>query len=321
MSKILVTGAGGFIGSHLVERLVGSGHKVTALCRYTSTSSVGLLKETEVLDDIEIKYGDVRSRDDVMNAVEGNDIIMHLAAQIAIPWSYLSPAEFVQTNTIGTMNVLMAGRKWNVDRIVHMSTSEVYGTATTIPMNEFHPQVAQSPYSASKIAADKLCQSFNRSYGTPVVIARPFNTYGPRQSNRAIIPSVILQILGNKKTIQLGSMTASRDFNFVNDTVNNLICMALSKEGAGDEFNLASGKSYKLVEIVGKISYLLGCETECVLDPKRVRPINSEVERLIGDSRKANKLFELPDRTDIMTGLAKTIEYFKSHYREERFTL
>lgn len=215
----------------------------------------------------------------------------------------------------------MEAKEQNVDRVVHMSTSEVYGTAQQIPMDELHPQVAQSPYSASKIAADKIAQSFYRSFGTPIVIARPFNTYGPRQSNRAVIPSIILQALRDPNEIVLGSLTASRDFNYVGDTVNNLIKMALSKEGAGYEFNLCCGKDYKLTDIVNKVATYLGGAGKVGLDETRVRPKDSEVERLIGNPTAANCLFNLEPRTSIDIGLQSTIEYFQSHYTEEKFTL
>ncbi len=328
MANVLVTGAGGFIGSHLVEKLFED-HNVTAFLRYTSSGSRGCLNEckspawmADHPEEFKVIYGDIRSRDDIYRAVKDNEIthIIHLAAQIAIPWSYLSPAEFVQTNIIGTLNILMAAKEFGIERVVHMSTSEVYGTAQEDIMDERHPQVAQSPYAASKIGADKLCESFHRAFKLPVVIARPFNTYGPRQSGRAVIPSIILQAL-EKDEIQLGSLTCSRDFNYVEDQVNALVKLCFSDKGAGKAYNLCTGEDYSLGEIVKYVGQILGKELTIKIDKKRERPKDSEVDRLCGDGSVANEVFGLEERTGIMTGLIKTVDYFKEHKRPERFTL
>lgn len=330
--KVLVTGAGGFIGSHVVEALINNGHEVIALVRYTSAGKAGLLEE--VYGDVEgvnlvdlgrylkIIKGDVRNQDDVYRAVEGVDVIIHMAAQIAIPWSYVSPREFTSTNIGGTLNILMAAKKLKIKRIIHISTSEIYGSCQVDQqMDEFHPQVCQSPYAASKISADKLCQSFFHSFETPVVIVRPFNTYGSRQSNRAVIPSIILQAISAKTRIALGSLDAARDFNFVKDTAANICNIALAEGGHGQEYNLCSGESWKLREIVEKVGIIVGANLISYVEAKRVRPKHSEVMKLCGDGSKANEKFGLPKRTDIMTGLRETIQYYRTHKKEERFTL
>jgi len=271
--------------------------------------------------DIEIVMGDVRSQNDVFRAAKGCEYIVHLAAQIAIPWSYISPHEFVSTNVTGTLNTLMAAKEFDVKRMIAISTSEIYGTAQYTPMDEYHPLVSQSPYSASKIAAEKMAQAFHRSFGTPVVIVRPFNAYGPRQSNRAVIPSIILQALSGKTEIELGSLTARRDFNYVNDLVDNLTKVLFSDMGTGQEFNLCSGVSYSLSEIVERVGTLTGQDLAPLLDKKRVRPKDSEVHELLGDGDRANEMFGLAERTDIMAGLKQTIRYFEDHKKEEKFTL
>jgi dTDP-glucose 4,6-dehydratase len=322
--NVLVTGAGGFIGSHLVEALHAKDGRVTAFLRYTSSNSIGCLKDITLLSDLftDFVFGDIRSRDDVYRVVKDNKIshIIHLAAQIAIPWSYLSPEEFVNTNVIGTLNILMAAKEFGVRRVVHMSTSEVYGTAQEDIMDEFHPQVAQSPYAASKIAADKLCESFHRSFGLPVVIARPFNTYGPRQSGRAVIPSIILQAL-EKNEIQLGSLTCRRDFNYVEDQADALVKLCFSDKGAGKAFNLCSGVDHSLGGIVERVGKILGKNLVIKIDEQRVRPKDSEVDRLCGDGSLFIETFGIHADLDIMEGLKRTIDYFKEHKRPERFTL
>lgn len=321
MAEILITGAGGFIGSHLTEYLVHQGHEVTAFVRYTSKGDAGWLKSD---DHYEIVYGDVHNQSDVSRAAKGNDYIIHLAAQIAIPWSYISPHEFVSTNVTGTLNVLLAARDLNVKRMIAISTSEIYGTAQYKPMDEKHPLVSQSPYSASKIAAEKMAQAFHRSFETPVVIVRPFNAYGPRQSNRAVIPSIILQALKHDEPniqIRLGSLTAKRDFNYVTDVVENLTKILFSEFGTGREYNLCSGLSYSLSGIVERVGTLLGKNLVPALDDIRVRPKHSEVDELIGDGDCANELFGLSPRTDIMEGLKQTIRYFEENKKEEKFTL
>ncbi len=312
--KILVTGAGGFIGSHVTEYLLGTGAEVTAFLRYTSTGGIGHLAEfaPEMQRKLHLVYGDIRNRDDVVRAISGNNIVIHLAAQIAIPYSYVSPADFLTVNATGTMNILAAGRAAKVRRIVHLSTSEVYGSAQYVPIDEKHPLVAQSPYAASKIAADKIAESFHRSFRSPVVIARPFNTYGPRQSARAVIPTIILQALRGK-TVKLGNTETRRDLNFVADTASALAKMALSSKGAGEQFNLATGRDYSIAELVGIIGDILGKNLTIKTDRRRIRPQGSEVEHLQGNGSRAAKTFKLGRRTDIKSGLKKTIAYFEAN--------
>lgn len=312
--KILVTGAGGFIGSHLTEYLIDSGAEVTAFVRYTSTGKAGFLDD---LDEnkrrkLKIVFGDIRDRDGGRRAVTGQDIIVHLAAQIAIPYSYIAPADFVSVNVNGTLNILSAAREAKVKRIVQLSTSEVYGSAQYVPIDEKHPLTAQSPYSASKIAADKLAESFCRSFGLPVVIARPFNTYGPRQSPRAVIPTIILQALQGK-VIRLGNVDTRRDLNYVGDTAKALAGIALSKKGVGGQFNIATGKDYSIAEVVGMVGDILGKKLTIKTEPRRVRPKESEVDRLLGDGSLAQKTFGLGRPTDIKTGIKQTADYFESH--------
>jgi dTDP-glucose 4,6-dehydratase len=312
--KILVTGAGGFIGSHLTEHLLDAGADVTAFLRYTSTGKAGYLDgiEKNKRRKLKVIFGDIRDRDDGRRAVQGIDIIIHLAAQIAIPYSYIAPADFVSVNVNGTLNMLSAARELKIKRMVHLSTSEVYGSAQYVPIDEKHPLVAQSPYSASKIAADKLAESFYHSFGTPVVIARPFNTYGPRQSPRAVIPTIILQALrGN--TIKLGNVDTRRDLNFVSDTARSLAKIALSTKGTGGQFNIASGKDYSIAEIVETVGDLLGKKLTIKTEKRRVRPKDSEVTRLLGDGSAAVKAFRLGARTDFKKGLKQTLVYYESH--------
>jgi len=312
--KILVTGAGGFIGSHLTELLLDSGAEVTAFIRYTSTGSIGHLEELDpaARRRLNVVFGDIRNRDDVNRAVSGNDIVVHLAAQIAIPYSYISPGDFLNVNAAGTLNVLMAARDTSVKRVVHLSTSEVYGSAQYTPIDERHPLAAQSPYAASKIAADKLAQSFHLSFGVPAVVARPFNTYGPRQSARAVIPTIILQALRGKN-IRLGNTDSRRDLNFVGDTAAALAKIALSSKGAGNQYNIASGRDFAISELVDIIGDILGKQLTIKTDRRRVRPGGSEVTRLLGDGSQAEKTFGLRKRTGIKTGLEMTIAFFESN--------
>lgn len=312
--KILVTGAGGFIGSHVTELLVKTGAKVTAFARYTSTGKAGYLDEIFIPDKrrLKIVLGDIRSFEDVKRAVGKNEFIINLAAQIAIPYSYISPGDFLNVNTVGTLNILNAAREKNVKRIVQLSTSEVYGSAQYLPIDEKHPQVAQSPYAASKIASDKLAESFHRSYNLPVVIARPFNTYGPRQSARAVIPTIIIQALRGK-IVFLGNIHTRRDLNFVGDTAAALIKMALSSKSNGGQFNICSGKDYSVKEIVEQVGNILGKKLIIKTDKRRVRPKKSEVDRLLGDGRKATKTFRLAKSIDISKGLEKAIDYFETN--------
>ncbi len=312
--KILITGAGGFIGSHVTEYLLDAGADVTAFLRYTSTGAIGRLAELKpsARRRLSLVYGDIRNRDDVVRAVSGRDIIIHLAAQIAIPYSYISPADFLNVNATGTMNIIAAGREAKVRRIVHLSTSEVYGSAQYVPIDEKHPLVAQSPYAASKIAADKVAESFHRSFGIPVVIARPFNAYGPRQSARAVIPTIILQALRGK-TIKLGNTDTRRDLNFVGDTASALAKMALSSKGAGEHFNIATGRDYSIAQLVEFVADILGKNLAIKTDRRRIRPRGSEVTRLRGDGSRAARTFKFGRRTDIRSGLKKTIAYYEAN--------
>lgn len=314
--RILVTGAGGFIGSHLTERLIDSGHTTTTFLRYTSTANRGHM----VHPLADMAWGDIRNRDDVIRAMRGCTIVVHLAAQIAIPYSYISSADFVTTNIIGTENVLMAAKELHVRRVVYISTSEVYGTAQEIPITEKHPLVAQSPYAASKIGAEKLCEAFNRTYGTPIVVVRPFNTYGPRQSARAVIPSIIQQAL-NGDCIQLANFLCRRDFNYVGDTVDSLMKVVFSKDGCGQVFNLATGQTYSLIEVVKEVAKISGRKLQPVIDEKRTRPKNSEVLLLVGDSSKAKEVFGVNHSTSLMDGLKKTWDYYKENRKVEVYTI
>ena len=312
---ILVTGAGGFIGSHVAERLLCQGHRVTAFVRYTSTGNAGYLDglDRRLTKNLTVVHGDIRNRDDIRRAASGTEIIIHLAAQIAIPYSYLSPGDFVEVNTVGTLNVLAAAREMPCRRIVHLSTSEVYGTAQYLPIDEKHPLTAQSPYAASKIAADKIVESFHRSFGLPAVIARPFNTYGPRQSPRAVIPTIIIQALRGT-TIRLGNVEPRRDLSFVEDTADALVKIALSQKGIGGQFNIASGKDYTIAEVVEIIADLLGKRLTIRTERRRVRPRSSEVAHLLGDRSLAAKTFRLKTPTLLRDGLARTLSWFEANF-------
>jgi len=323
--KVLVTGAGGFIGSHLTELLLKKSARVTALVRYTSSGRTGWLEHLppSAQKKIRIIHGDIRDPDICQQAVRGNDYIFHLAAQIAIPYSYIAPRDFLAVNAMGTANMLQAARAENVKKFLQVSTSEVYGTAQYIPIDENHPQVAQSPYSASKIAADKIAQSFYLSYGLPVVTVRPFNCFGPRQSARAIIPTIILQAL-RKKTIKLGNIKTSRDMNFVMDTAGGMIDACLCRETSGMTVNLATGKDYSIEEIVAFVGEILGKKLIIKTEKRRKRPAKSEVRRLIGDCSLAADIFGYKSRHSIQTGLSKTIRFFEKHidmYASEDYQL
>jgi NAD dependent epimerase/dehydratase len=314
--KILVTGADGFIGSHLVEELVNRGYQVKAFVLYNSFNSWGWLDtlSKEIKDNIEIFSGDIRDAYGVKNAMQGCDIVLHLAALIAIPYSYHSPETYVDTNIKGTLNILQAARELNIRHVVHTSTSEVYGTARFVPITEEHPLQGQSPYSASKIGADQLAYSFYASFKTPVTIIRPFNTYGPRQSSRAVIPTIITQIANGTTKIKLGSVSPTRDFNFVKDTVDGFISAALSNKGLGEVINLGSNFEISVGDTVNLISDIMGKNIEIITDDIRIRPENSEVERLWADNTKAKKLLEWSPKyggkDGLRNGLKETIEWF-----------
>ena len=313
---VLLTGADGFIGSHLTELLVRQGFKVRAFVMYNSFNSWGWLDQcsSDVKGQFEVFSGDIRDPHGVKAAMKGCDAVLHLAALIAIPFSYHSPDTYVETNVKGTLNVLQAAKELGVKRLIHTSTSEVYGTAQFVPITEEHRLLGQSPYSASKIGADQLAYSFYSSFDLPVVTLRPFNTYGPRQSARAVIPTVITQIAQGSKKINLGSTTPTRDFNYVMDIVAGFNSVLVSNKGIGEVFNLGSNSEISIGDTANLIADLMGKEIEIITDQKRVRPENSEVERLWADNRKANRLFEWQPKYTGMDGfkkgLTETIEWF-----------
>jgi len=316
MNAVLVTGADGFIGSHLVERLVQQGYKVRAFVQYNSFNSWGWLDQCppEIKGQFEVFSGDIRDPHGVKTAMQGCDAVLHLAALIAIPYSYHSPDTYVDTNVKGTLNVLQAARELGIKRLVHTSTSEVYGTARFVPITEAHPLQGQSPYSASKIAADQMAYSFYASFGLPVVIARPFNTYGPRQSARAVIPTIIAQIANGKKQISLGAVSPTRDFNFVQDTVSGFIAALESDRGIGEVVNFGSNFEVSIGDTARLIAEAMNAEVEIVTDENRLRPANSEVERLWADNAKALELFgwapAYGGRDGLKRGLAETAVWF-----------
>ena len=312
--NILVTGAGGFIGSHLAEFLVEKGYKVRAFVRYNSRNFWGWLEESKYRDRIEVYTGDIRDYDSVYNAMKGIDVVFHLAALISIPYSYISPLAYIKTNVEGTYNVLQAAKERKVSRVVHTSTSEVYGTAQYVPIDEKHPYNPQSPYAASKAAADHLALSYYRSYGLPVTIIRPFNTYGPRQSARAVIPTIITQILSGKKEIKLGNLRPTRDLNFVRDIVNGFYMVGLHPDTVGDVFNLGTGKEISIGDLARRIANLMGKDLEIVIDQNRIRPEKSEVERLCADATKARKITSWESMYTLDEGLKITIEWIKKHF-------
>lgn len=314
--SILVTGADGFIGSHLTEELVRQGYKVRAFVLYNSFNSWGWLDTApkEIRDNLEVFAGDIRDPHGVKEAMKGCDVVLHLAALIAIPYSYHSPYTYVDTNVKGTLNILQAARELGVQRVIHTSTSEVYGTARFVPITEDHPLQGQSPYSASKIGADQMAFSFYASFNLPVTIIRPFNTYGPRQSSRAVIPTIITQIANGQREIKLGSTSPTRDFNYVMDTVAGLIAAAESDNGFGEVINLGSNYEISVGDTVQLISDVMGKEIEIITDNARLRPENSEVERLWADNTKANKLLnwkpEYGGLEGFRRGLAETVNWF-----------
>ncbi|RTY34146.1 SDR family NAD(P)-dependent oxidoreductase [Chlorobium phaeovibrioides] len=315
-NKILITGADGFIGSHLTEALVRQGYNVRAFVLYNSFNSWGWLDHCapDVKGKFEVFSGDIRDPHGVKEAMKGCDVVMHLAALIAIPYSYHSPDTYVDTNIKGTLNVLQAARELGVKRIVHTSTSEVYGTARFVPITEEHPLQGQSPYSATKIAADQLAYSFYSSFGLPVIIARPFNTYGPRQSARAVIPTIITQIANGKRQIKLGAVSPTRDFNFVQDTVAGFIAAMNSEQGLGEVVNFGSNFEISIGDTVQLIAEVMNTEIEIITDEGRLRPANSEVERLWADNSKARQLFgwqpSYGGRDGFKRGLVETAEWF-----------
>jgi NAD dependent epimerase/dehydratase len=328
--RILVTGADGFIGSHLVEELVGAGEQVRALAQYNSFNSLGWLDTLapSVRENIEVVTGDIRDGYFVRNIVADCDVVYHLAALIAIPYSYIAPESYVATNVGGTLNVLIAARDHGVSKVIHTSTSEVYGTAQFVPITEDHPLQAQSPYAATKVAADQLALSFYRSFDLPVAILRPFNTYGPRQSARAILPTIITQILSGKRVIRLGALSPTRDFTFVKDTVRAFCCLAASDQGIGDVINLGGNFEMAIGETARLVADLMGVEIVIEQDSERIRPAKSEVERLWADNAKAERLIGWAPRhaglDGFRRGLAETVEWLRepanlARYRADQY--
>jgi dTDP-glucose 4,6-dehydratase len=323
--RVLVTGAGGFIASHLVERLVGMGAKVRAFARYNSRGDLGTLQwlEADTFKQVEVVAGDLRDASAIRQAARDVEIIFHLGALIAIPYSYVHPREVIETNILGTLNVLEAAREFHVAKVVHTSTSEVYGTAITVPISESHPLQGQSPYSASKIGADKIAESFYRAFQVPVATIRPFNTYGPRQSARAVIPTIITQAL-TRDTIKLGSLHPTRDFTFVKDTAEGFMLVAESPNTIGQELNVGSDAEISIQALAQKIIALIGRPVEIVTDEQRLRPSKSEVERLWADNRKAKELIGWTPRTSLDDGLRQTIEWITRNigrYRPNEYTI
>lgn len=309
MKRILITGADGFIGSHLTEMLFAKGYKIKALSQYNSFNNWGWLEYINCKDEIEILTGDVRDPHYCKKITQDVDVIFHLAALIAIPYSYNSPESYVSTNINGTLNICQAAKENSNIRLIHISTSEVYGTAKYVPMNEEHPLQAQSPYSASKIAADSIAMSFFNSFELPVTIARPFNTYGPRQSSRAIIPSIITQIASGSSEIKLGDLTPTRDLNFVEDTCKGLMLIEQNKETIGETINIGSNSEISMNKILRIIKDIMNSDVEIIQDAERIRPEKSEVYRLLCDNSKLKEMTGYEPSITIKEGLKKTVNW------------
>lgn len=317
MKKILVTGSDGFIGSHLVESLLEEGYEVKAFVLYNSFNTWGWLDTLpkEKRDQIEIFQGDIRDPHGVKEAMKGVDAVFHLAALIAIPFSYYSPDTYVDTNIKGTLNVLQAARDLGTERVLVTSTSEVYGTAQYVPIDELHPFQGQSPYSATKIGADRLAESFYRSFGLPVSIVRPFNTFGPRQSARAVIPTIITQLLAGKLEIKLGSLTPTRDFNYVKDTARGFIEIYKSGQTIGQEINIATQKEISIGQLAEELIRQINPGARIICDEIRLRPENSEVNRLLGSNQKIRQLTDWEPRYTFEQGLEETIEFLRTNMK------
>lgn len=313
MKKVLVTGADGFIGSHLTESLLEKGYEVKAFTMYNSFNTWGWLDTLpkDKLNEIEIFSGDVRDPHGVHEAMKGVDGVFHLAALIAIPFSYHSPDSYVDTNIKGTLNVLQAARDLETERIMITSTSEVYGTAQYVPIDEKHPFQGQSPYSATKIGADRLAESFYRSFGLPISIVRPFNTYGPRQSARAVIPTIISQLLSGMEEIKLGSLTPTRDFNYVKDTAAGFIAIAESDKTIGEEINIATQQEISIGDLANEIISQINPNARIICDEQRLRPVKSEVNRLLGSNEKIKRLTDWEPRYTFAEGISETIDWMR----------
>lgn len=331
-SKVLVTGADGFIGSHLTEALVRAGCDVRAFVLYNSFNSWGWLDHSphDIRDSLDVFAGDIRDPHGVRKAMQGCDVVMHLAALIAIPYSYHSPDTYVDTNIKGTLNVVQAARDLGVKKIVHTSTSEVYGTARFVPITEEHPLQGQSPYSATKIGADQIALSFHAAFDTPVAVIRPFNTYGPRQSARAVIPTIITQIAAGKRELRLGALHPTRDFNYVADTVNGFIAVMQSARSVGEVINIGSNYEISIGDTAHLIAQIMNAQVEFTQDAARLRPEKSEVDRLCGDNTKARELTGWQPRygglAGVQRGLAETVEWFTrpehlALYKADRYNI
>jgi dTDP-glucose 4,6-dehydratase len=319
--KTLVTGAGGFIGGHLTEALIRQGANVRAFVRYNSRGDLGQVEglPKDIQQEVEISLGDLKDPEAVRRSVKDCEVIFHLGSLIAIPFSYTNPTDFVQTNVVGTTNLLNACLHSKLEKMVHTSTSEVYGTALYTPIDEKHPLQAQSPYSATKIGADKLAESYYRAFDLPVTIARPFNVYGPRQSARAVIPTIVLQTL-NQNKLMLGSLHPTRDFTYVEDTVNGLMEVAKSSSSIGEAINIGCGQEISIGDLAKMILAIMGKEAEILKEEQRVRPRKSEVDRLICDNSKARELLDWEPRTSLEEGLTSTINWCRDHVEEYRTT-
>lgn len=313
--KVLVTGSDGFIGSHLTEELVKRGYLVKAFVYYNSFNNWGWLDTLpkDIMNNVEVFQGDIRDPNGVEQAMSDTDAVFHLAALIAIPFSYYSPDTYVDTNIKGTLNVLQAARKQDAKRVLVTSTSEVYGTAQYVPIDEKHPFQGQSPYSATKIGADRIAESFYRSFGLPVTIVRPFNTYGPRQSARAVIPTIITQLLAGKMEIKLGSLTPTRDFNYVKDTVSGFISIYESNKTIGEEINIATQEEVSIGQLAEKLIQKINPKAKIVCDEERLRPKKSEVNRLLGSNEKIMQLTDWKPQYSLDDGLTNTIVFLKEN--------
>ena len=319
---VLVTGAEGFIGSHLCERLLELGVRVRAFVLYNFQNNLGWLSEFQadsgIEDQLEIVYGDIRDLDSLLVAVQGVDAVFNLASLIAIPYSYVAPRSYVETNVMGTFNVLTACKTARVPRLLQVSTSEVYGSAKYVPIDELHPLQGQSPYSASKIGSDMLALSFHSAYELPVSIARPFNTYGPRQSERAVIPTILSQLFSDSKVLRLGATDPTRDFNFVKDTVEGMIAVAQSDKTVGGVWNIGSGSEIAIGELALKLMKIAGIHREIVEESGRFRPKHSEVDRLLADATKLRDLTGWKSRYNLDSGLTTTVEWFRENRKDLR---
>lgn len=315
MKKVLVTGADGFIGSHLTETLLEAGYDVKAFAYYNSFNSWGWLDtlSKEKLNQIEVFTGDIRDPNGVREAMKGVDGVFHLAALIAIPFSYHSPDSYVDTNIKGTLNVLQAARDLNTERVLVTSTSEVYGTAQYVPIDELHPYQGQSPYSATKIGADRLAESFYRSFDLPVSIVRPFNTFGPRQSARAVIPTIISQLLAGKEEIKLGALSPTRDFNYVKDTAAGFLAIARSDKTIGEEINIATQQEISIGQLAEEIIVQINPKARIICDEQRLRPEKSEVNRLLGSNEKIKRLTDWEQKYTFSQGIEETIEFIRNN--------